>query len=441
MLGKKLLGGVARKRYGLKQKMVSRLYRISSILLPTPLQMARYAARHTEFYRRFYSSWDRSAFNTVPVLEKRMIKEVPPFDLLSDEYADSVVIYGETTGSSGSPTPAFYTGGELKGATQMAYISPYFPLLREVIAQRRVCLNGLAFGFTIAGLSFDDLLRNLGGLVANVGSRSTLATPERIARAIVRLRPSVIAATPIDFLSWMRIVEEDYPGEYPGVVSKLRLLLSTAELCSQSRCKQIGRHFDLVHIDVYACVEGFFTLPCPCGEKHILDIYHVELFDSQLRRSTRGQGRLAFTNLHRRSTPMIRYLLDDWVTLVDSSCPHGFKLSVIPHGRTELNVRIGESLLNVEPVEEAIFEAGLFGDWRLEVHEDRLVLTLESYAADEEAARKAIAGIEARYDMEVQLELVPFGQLTRYRDVRREKPIHKVRDTRSSSTQEVPEYL
>jgi phenylacetate-CoA ligase len=60
-------------------------------------------------------------------------------------------------------------------------------------------------------MSFGDMLVKAGGLVANIGSRSTLATPERMADAISRLFPSVITGTPIDFLCWMRILKEDFP--------------------------------------------------------------------------------------------------------------------------------------------------------------------------------------------------------------------------------------
>ncbi|MFQ5844780.1 MAG: phenylacetate--CoA ligase family protein, partial [Planctomycetota bacterium] len=228
----------------------------------SPLAMARYARRHTRHYARAYAGWDGATFEDLPLLTKVEARRLSPYDLLARPLADKVFLYGETTGSSGSPTPSFFTRGEFHAATLLARITPYQAGLRGALAANRTCVNGLAFGFTVAGMSFGDVLANLGGLVANVGSRSTLATPRRIARCIARLRPSVIAAAPCDFLAWMRILRDEHPSDHDAVVARLRVLLSTAELCAASRVKRIAEHFDIVHIDVYACVEGFFSLPC-----------------------------------------------------------------------------------------------------------------------------------------------------------------------------------
>ena len=408
----------------------------------TPRGMAEYARRNTAFYDEFYRGLDTADFESLPLLRKKIVRDVPPFDLLSRPLSDKVVYYAETTGSTGSPTPSFFTKSEFHASTLLTYISPYYPALRAILRQNRAAVNGLAFGFTVAGMSFGDLLVNIGGLVANTGSRSTLATPPRIARGIVRLKPSIIAAAPIDFLSWMRIVEEDWPEEAPVVRESLMASMSTAELCSEERAARISEHFGIRFVDIYACVEGFFSLPCPCGEKHILPAYHPEIFDEKLNRiGTEGTGRFAFTNLLKRSSPMVRYLLDDLVTIAPSECPYGFRKSIFPHGRWELTVRIGGENLNVRHFENAIFKHGLFGDFRVVVHEDRLETTLEEYAAPSGAPEAVAKEMEDRFGLKTSVKSVPFGTITEYREVRKSKPILKIEDARPESTQEVPTLL
>ena len=425
--------------FPVRRKLVEALIGLKAM---KPTGMAAYAARHTAFYRHLYEGLDTSLFEELPVLEKRIVLDVNPYDLLSDEERDSVCYYGETTWSTGSPTPAFYTPLEFAGARLLALVSPHFERMRPALKENRTCLNGLAFGFTIAGMSFGNVFESLGCLVANVGSRSTLATPSRIARAIGRLKPGVMAATPIDFLSWMRILQEDHPDRYDEAVESLRILVSTAELCDRSRVAAIASHFSLTHVDVYACVEGFFTLPCTCGEKHVLPAYHVELFDPNLKPlGTTGTGRMAFTNLVKRSTPMVRYLLDDWVTVSESDCPMGFGLSIVPHGRAELNVVIDDETINVEQVEEALFRHGLFGDYRARIHDDRIELTIEQYTDEDPPVDALSAGFEERFGLSTRVTVVPFGEITEYREVRGRKPILKMEDLRSTSTQEVPEFL
>jgi phenylacetate-CoA ligase len=408
----------------------------------TPARMAAFAKRHTTFYAEFYRDFDPGDFGSLPLLRKHLVKERDPYDLLSRPFRDKVVYYGETTGSTGSPTPSFFTAGEFRGATLLTVISPYGALLGEVLRENRTVVNGLAFGFTVAGMSFGDLLKNAGALVANTGCRSTLATPPRIARGIARLRPSIVAATPIDFLSWMRILRDDFPAAEAEARGKLRVLLMTAELCSEERVQRLSEHFGITAIDVYACVEGFFSLPCPCGEKHVLPAYHAELFDGDLKPvGTEGTGRFAFTNLLKKSTPMVRYLLDDLVTISPSKCPFGFRKSIVPHGRYELTVRIRGESVNVRHFENAIFRHGLFGDFRAVIHEDGLSVTLEDYAAPAGAADAVARALTSRFGMPADVTLVPFGTITDYREPRKSKPILKVEDRRPGSTQDAPTLL
>ncbi len=410
--------------------------------VPSPAALAAYAKKHTRFYADFYAGRDPSDFESLPLLTKSIVREQSPYDLLARPLRRKVVYYGETTGSTGSPTPSFFTAREFHASTLLTYMSPFYPALRAILRENRTCVNGLAFGFTVAGMSFGDLLKNIGGLVANVGSRSTLATPARIARGIARLLPSIVAAAPIDFLSWMRIVEEDHPDRAPRARERLQALVTTAELMSEERAKRISEHFGIQAVDTYACVEGFFSLPCPCGEKHVLPAYHVELFDEELNRiGTEGTGRFAFTNLLKRSSPMVRYLLDDLVTIRASRCPYGYRKTVIPHGRWELTVRVGGENLNVRHFENLIFRHGLFGDFRVVVHEDRIEAVLEDYAAPPGAAEAVRADLEARFGMRAEVSVVPFGEITAYREVRREKPILKLVDARPESTQEIPSLL
>ncbi|MFZ2955810.1 MAG: 4Fe-4S binding protein [Candidatus Ozemobacteraceae bacterium] len=411
-----------------------------SLLARNPIGMARYAFDQTKFYRRLYGAPPED-FSTLPLVLKQDIGSCDPYDVLSREMADSVAWYGETTGSTGCPTPSFLTEKEFHAARVISKVTPHVGALDRVLAENRAVINGLTFGFTVAGMTFGDFLMHHGGMVANVGTRSTIATPERMARAFTRIRPSILTGTPIDFLCWARILKEDYPKEASGILSELKIFLSTAELCSSARSRALMKEFNLLHIDIYACVEGFFSLPCPCGEKHILPIYHTELCDADLKvTGLFGEGRFIFTNLLKKSTPLVRYLLDDFVTLYQSRCPHGFTRSIEPHGRWELTVLLNNKRLGVRHFEEAIFRHGLFGDYRVVLTDNLIEVTAEEYGSHD-----PVTGMEERlsteFGLKTTVKIVPFGVITPYREVRRTKPILKIEDRRSCSTQKIPEFL
>jgi phenylacetate-CoA ligase len=155
------------------------------------------------------------------------------------------------------------TKSDFEGLITLSPLSPFASEMKEVAKENRAAINGLTFGFTMAGLSFGAILQKAGFLVAQVGTRSTIATTERMARTIVKLKPSAMSATPLDFMAWLKIIKTDYPKDCKKIVDNLKLLLSTAEPCANSRQRQLEEYFDITHINTYASVDGLVSLHVP----------------------------------------------------------------------------------------------------------------------------------------------------------------------------------
>ena len=426
----------------MKSKLINLLIKIKCL---KPLAMARYAKENTDFYSEFYKDYSMDNFAELPVFTKYSLKGVSPYKLLSRELRNKIFLYGETSGSSGSPTPSFWTRQDFKGLLALGSLTPYAKLIKQELEQNKTAVNGLTFGFTIAGYSFGALLQKYGALVAMLGSRSTIATPERTAATISRLKPGLISATPLDFMIWMEIIRNDHLGQFDEVCDKLKFLLSTAEPCASSRMQQIEKCFGINHINTYATVDGFATIPCPCGEMHLLEsIYHVGLYDHNMKYTgNRGTGRLCFTNRIRKSTPMVKFLLDDLVTITDSNCSYGYKAAIKPHGRYELSLELnGKTMGNID-FEEIVYRFGLFTDYRIYVNQDSILIDLEEYPIAKDSYD--LAGLKncitEMTSLKCEIKLHPLGTLTDYRKVRENKSIIKVLDKRKDSRQLFPEIL
>lgn len=424
--------------------------RLASSLLKlkgkTALEMARYAFAHTKFYNKLYKDNPLDKFENLPVVTKYDFMGMSPYDLLSDEFKDKVILYGETSGSSGSPTPAFFTKSDFEGLISLSLLSPFASELKRTAKQNRIAINGLTFGFTIAGFSFGSILQRAGFLVAQLGTRSTIATPERMARTIVKLRPSIISGTPLDFMSWLKIIKTDYPNDYAEVVKSLKFLISTAEPCALSRQRQIEKYFNITHINTYASVDGLVSLQCPCGEMHLIEnLLDVELFNGKMEPiGPYGTGRLCFTNLVRKSTPMVRFLLDDLVTVKETKCRYGYRKSIQPHGRYELSVDINNHTLGNLDFEDIIYRYGLFMNYNVEIYPNRINLTIEKY--DEFSENNSdLSGLCNEIfrvtGIDCSISIVPLGEITAYRKIREAKSIIKVADRRKESRQEMPSTL
>lgn len=423
--------------------------KVSSIFIKrhglTPEEMATYAYHNTELYNRKYKNVDISNFEELPLLSKYDLVDVSPYDLLSKEFKDKVILYGETSGSSGAATPSFFTQKEFEGLIYLSTLSPLIGIINEKIKDNRVAVNGLTFGYTIAGFSFGAMLQKQGILVAQLGSRSSIAVPERTAKAIVKLMPSIICSTPLDFMCWMEIIRLDHKEHYENIRKELKFLLSTAEPCAISRQKQIEKYFNIKHINVYASVDGFLSLPCTCGEMHTIPgVHHIELYDENLNYiGQEGTGRLCFTQLIKKSTPMVKYLLDDYVTIYPSTCDKGFKRSIRPHGRYELTVNINNKLVGNLDFEEIIYRHGLFFDYRVEIGEEEIFIVVEEYA--EEKQNYTIIELEeevmSEFKMKCSVNVCAQGELTKFREVRMSKSVIKVIDKRANATQILPTIL
>lgn len=410
-----------------------------------PEKMAIYAQEKTKFYKKLYEGHSLKDINQIPIVTKKNLPK-SPYDMLSEDFKNKVSLYGSTSGSTGTPTPSFLTPDDFKKLIALSSFSPYTKDVKEILKNNRTAICSLAFGFTIAGLSFKELLERAGALVAPLGSRSTIATPTRIAKSIGLLLPSIIAATPYDFMTFMEILRIDDPKAYKDSLDKLKSVMSTAEPCSQSREKQIKKYFNLdYYINTYASVEGLVTIPCPCGEMHILEnLYDMRLYDENLEYiGDEGKGRLCFTSQLRKTTPLINYLLDDLVTIKKSNCKYGYKKSINPHGRYELSLNLNNQLWGNLDFEEIIYKHGLFMTYFIDVYEDKMIIRLEEYpiAKSEYSLEKLSSEMKKATGLKCIVQLLPLEKLTNLREPRKSKPIIKVKDHRLGSYQEFPTIL
>ncbi len=378
-----------------------------SIKAWAPLDIARYAFEHTAFYRRHYGSLP-SDFAALPLVTRQLVTECDPYDLLSDEMADSIVAYVQTYGSGGAPVPAFLTEAALQGARSSAKLSPFVSDLEFALEENRAAVIGLPPGFTPHTRWFDEILRDHGAVVAHVDPQA----PRACAQTLARLRPSVIVATPTDFTAWMWLLMTQHPKEYLRLREHLRGFLAHGEVLGKARQAAMAREFGITVVDIYAAGEGFSAVPCACGDLHLLSVYVCELADEKGRLTgTSGEGRLVFTNLLRRSTPMVRYLLDDYVTVTPCKCPHGFTRSIVPHGRFADTAVVGERRLGPRHFADTLYAHGMFGDFRIVLHPDGTHIAAEIWGPHPEVGTLRNA-FQSQLGVPCQVELVPFGTLS-----------------------------
>lgn len=131
----------------------------------------------------------------------------------------------------------------------------------------------------------------------------------------------------------MRLAEEQAAG-------RLRLRLervhAVAEVLEPQDARRLAEVFGSPPAEIYQCTEGLLAITCSHGSLHIQEDLVAIQFEPALpglvgADAVRARTRMVpvITDLHRRTQPIIRYRLDDLVTLADGPCPCGSAFRVI----------------------------------------------------------------------------------------------------------------
>jgi phenylacetate-CoA ligase len=167
------------------------------------------------------------------------------------------------------------------------------------------------------------------------------APVDELSAAIARFRPDALIGYP-SALSLLALEQlEGRLDVAPQTVS------TTSEVRTPEMTERIVAAWGVQPFDVYGITEaGIFAVDCErhAGKHLFEDLAMVEVVDDEGRPVPDGEpgARLLVTNLVNRTLPLIRYELDDLVTLSPDPCPCGRPLRVIAtlEGRSDDVLRL-----------------------------------------------------------------------------------------------------
>ncbi len=305
--------------------------RISSYQLARAGEIVRYAKAHSPFFRDLYRGRDTADFFSLPFVDKKLMMEdigsyatigastgeIMEFCLEVEKSRDfSRRLGGYTvalsTGTSGS------RGVEIVSRREESFIRAMF--LARFPFPRGVRLN-IAFILRVSSPALQ--LRAFGHRLAYV---SQLGPLEGIVERLNGIAPNVISGPP----SVLRLLAEERRKGSLGIAPVLAV--SYGEVLYADVKADIETAFGCRVLEIYKCTEGSIAVSCAAGSLHVNeDMVLVELFDERGGRVPDGSpcDRMVITDLHRTSQPIIRYQLNDVVTLSPGRCPCGSRFRVI----------------------------------------------------------------------------------------------------------------
>jgi putative adenylate-forming enzyme len=293
-------------------------------------QVAAYAAAHSPFYREIYSGRDLLQWQTLPTVDKAaMMANFDTFNTrgVSRDAAMAVALKAErsrdfepmvdgltvglSSGTSGHRGLFLVDRGE-----QAAWAGTM--LARVLPAWRR-----RGFRVALFSRSNSNLYESVRRSWLSLRYFDLMAPLAECTLALNAERPDILVAPPSKLLM---LAEARRRGALRARPSQI---FSVAEVLEPQDAECIEAAFETRVGQIYQCTEGLLGVSCRHGRLHIQeDLVHLGLEPFPAPDNARRATPIV-TDLWRRTQPIIRYRLNDLLTLDPRPCPCGSAFRVI----------------------------------------------------------------------------------------------------------------
>ncbi len=399
-------------------------------------------ARETDFYRRRVPDVQMQSLadlRRLPPTTKDDVRSASPFGLLAVS-RDSLVQYHESFGTTGTPASSWLTDGDLTNyAAQINQTAVDFRPGDRVLVRFPYAISVPAHIVTLAA-------RTRGACVIPASSRTVICPYPRVIDLLTKLEATVIGCLPMEAI-WLaeaaRAMGRDPARDFPH----LRAICTAGELLSDARRERIARLWNAQVYNMYGCTEaGNIAAACEEGRLHLSwDHFVLEVLDTRTGEPVEpGQlGTAALTTLTREAMPLLRYLLGDYLRLLDSGeCPCGRRAPVVEHMGRDLNrfEFSGDSYF-VRDLEERLLTAPVeaVGNlWLLDVGPDEVCFRVEAEHPDSALYGRLEQRVRDELGLPLTIDAVPTGGLLDRSRLMRVEPVRKPRIVGYSTDAEQP---
>jgi len=291
----------------------------------------RFVMARSEFYRRHYSGYDTSDIWNLPVTRKTIMmenlsqfntcglekNEIIEFCLEAERTRDfskrlKGINVGMSSGTSGNKGVEITRKNE-ENLLRAAFFARFdFPKKGKI---------NLAFILRVTSPAFT--LSRFGHTLTYI---SQLDSVENIVKRLNDLYPNIISSPP----SMLNILAHE-AEEGRLVINPLKMI-SYAEVLYPDVRDHLRRVFNCEVHEIYKCSEGAIAITCKYGSLHVNeDIVAIQLLNKDGSPTLPGNPcyKLIITDLHKSSLPIIRYELNDIITLSNEKCRCGSNFRVI----------------------------------------------------------------------------------------------------------------
>jgi len=294
-------------------------------------EIARYAVEHSKFFKEHYNKCDIKKFSSLPIVNKRiMMDNLTEYNTLGLNKDDLInfalnvektrdfslrfngINIGMSSGTSGNKGIVITTKEEEN-------------YIKAMYASRLVLTKGekinCAFILRISTPAFD--YHQSGNKLTYINQLQPI---EKTIEQLEKLNPNIVSAPP----SMLKLLAIELQKRRLKISPKL--VYSYAEVLYPEVKEYLEKNFKCKIHEIYQGSEGCYALTCRQGNLHINeDMVFFELLDDRGLPTKDGEPchKLLVTDLHKKSQPIIRYELNDIITVNKQKCSCGSNFRVI----------------------------------------------------------------------------------------------------------------
>lgn len=387
------------------------LHRLQEKQLP---QTVSWAAR-SPFYRQRLNSAALPAtaadLSDLPLTTKQDLRDNYPFDMLAVP-KQRLATYHESSGTAGQPTPSYYT------AEDWVDLAERFARKWIGISDEDVLLVRTPYALLLTGHLAHAAGRLRGATVVPGDNRSLAMPYARVVRVMHDLGVTLTWSVPTECLIWAAAAKA--AGHRPDTdFPALRALFVGGEPLTSARRSRISRVWGVPVIEEYGSTEtGSLAGECQYGRMHLwVDRALFEVYDPQTGAvSAEGEGQLVVTPLFREAMPLLRYNLEDNVSVSYRDCECGWGLPTVQVlGRAAFGYRVGAATITQHRLEEQVFSLPDSYEvvfWRAKAEPTVLSIEIEVPEEHRAAAQAELAAsIRAEFGVDSSIAGLPPGTL------------------------------
>ncbi len=305
--------------------------KLENYQLTNARNITKYVYEHSPFFKKYYSEFDLEDVWNLPTVNKKIMmdnltnyntdglnkQDLEEFCIRIEEtqnYEEQFNKYNVamSSGTSGNKGIVITSPSEEKYLRAAFFARFSFP--------KTLRLN-IAFILRVTTPAFQ--IDKFGQKLTHISQLNSL---DEISRQLQELQPNVLSAPPsmLQMLS-KEINEGRLDIKPPRVVSFAEVLYPEVE-------EELEQIFGCKIHQIYQASEGSIAMSCKYGSLHINeDLIKVQTFNSDGTITNPGEScyKMIVTDLHRKTQPIIRYELNDLVTISSQQCECGSSFRVI----------------------------------------------------------------------------------------------------------------